>query len=93
MGEITDRMVFRGEGRGYQSSTECKEEASEGEGGRLDTNMTEPEVGMLSWHNQIPSTLPFFPLQAINKDPSLNDYFKKQEYSEERDFTIFIVVK
>ena len=31
MGEITDRMVFRG--RGYQSSTECKEEASEGEGG------------------------------------------------------------
>lgn len=48
MGEITDRMVFRGEGRGYQSSTECKEEASEGEGGGLDTNMTEPEVGMLS---------------------------------------------
>ena len=47
MGEITDRMIFRGEGRGYQSSTECKEEASEGEGG-LDTNMTEPEVGMLS---------------------------------------------
>lgn len=90
MGEITDRMVFRG--RGYQSSTECKEEASEGEGG-LDTNMTEPEVGILSWHDQIPSTLPFFPLQAINKDPSLNDYFKKQEYSEERDFTIFIVVK
>lgn len=33
MGEITDRMVFRGEGRGYQSSTECKEGASEGEGG------------------------------------------------------------
>ena len=32
MGEITDRMVFRGEGRGYQSSTECKEEASEGDG-------------------------------------------------------------
>ena len=61
--------------------------------GGLDTNMTEPEVGMLSWHDQIPSTLPFFPLQAINKDPSLNDYFKKQEYSEERDFTIFIVVK
>ena len=48
MGEITDRMVFRGEGRGYQSSTECKEGASEGEGGGLDTNMTEPEVGMLS---------------------------------------------
>ena len=47
MGEITDRMVFRGEERGYQSSTECKEEASEWEGG-LDTNMTEPEVGMLS---------------------------------------------
>ena len=91
MGEITDRMVFRGEGRGYQSSTECKEEASEGEGG-LDTNMTEPEVGMLSWHDQIPSTLPLFPLQAINKDPSLNDYFKYQEYSEEGDFTIFIVV-
>lgn len=75
MGEITDRMVFRGEGRGYQSSTECKEEASEGERG-LDTNMTEPEVEMLSWHDQIPSTLPLFPLQAINKDPSLNDYFK-----------------
>lgn len=33
MGEITDRMVFMGEGRGYQSLTECKEGASEGEGG------------------------------------------------------------
>ena len=33
MGEITDRMVFSWEGRGYQSSTDFKEEASEGEGG------------------------------------------------------------
>lgn len=47
MGEITDRMVFRGEGRGINRQQSVKRELVRGRGG-LDTNMTEPEVGMLS---------------------------------------------